>query len=449
MKNNLTNFSKYGKNFQEKLVQLILFDRSFSNQIEEVLDLQFLEFKYLQSFVEVIYDYKKKYKVHPTLEIIRTIVGTQFSQDKDPVAKQLSNFVEMTNLDFDQVEEKEYIKDQALNFCRKQRVQETILKVVPLLKSASFEEIQSLLGAALKLGTDMNQGHDYIEDFEKRYSHNARKSIPTGWDEIDKITKGGFGKKELHVLIAITGGGKSMALVNVASAALKAGKNVVYYTLELSEEIVGNRFDACITGVPLDDLHKEKGQILSTIKDIPGRLVIKEYPSKRATPKTIENHINRMTQNGFKPDLVIVDYADLLRAGSSAKDFRPKALEEMYEELRAIGQINECVMVTASQTNRTGVNAEVVSMDSIADAFAKCFPADFICTISGKGKMFIAKNRNGIDGLVLGVETDFSRCKINVTAPKDNSLDLEDLIHSAKDKKNGLAEKYQTFIKNK
>ena len=132
MKNNLTNFSKYGKNFQEKLVQLILFDRSFSNQIEEVLDLQFLEFKYLQSFVEVIYDYKKKYKVHPTLEIIRTIVGTQFSQDKDPVAKQLSNFVEMTNLDFDQVEEKEYIKDQALNFCRKQRVQETILKVVPL-----------------------------------------------------------------------------------------------------------------------------------------------------------------------------------------------------------------------------------------------------------------------------------------------------------------------------
>jgi len=121
----------------------------------------------------------------------------------------------------------------------------------------------------------------------------------------------------------------------------------------------------------------------------------------------------------------------------------------MYEELRAIAQINECVMVTASQTNRTGVNAEVVSMDSIADAFAKCFPADFICTISGKGKMFIAKNRNGIDGLVFSVDTDFSRCKINVSAPKDNSLDLEDLIHKAKDGKSGLAEKYQTFIKNK
>ena len=118
MKDNSTNFSKYGKSFQEKLTQLILFDRSFSNQIQEVLDLQFLEFKYLQSFVEIIYDYKKKYKVHPTLEIIKTIVGTQFSQDKDPVAKQLSNFVEMINLDFDRIEEKEYIKDQALNFTK-------------------------------------------------------------------------------------------------------------------------------------------------------------------------------------------------------------------------------------------------------------------------------------------------------------------------------------------
>jgi len=449
MKDTSANFAKYGKSFQEKLAQLILFDRTFSNQIQEVLDLQFLEFKYLQSFVEIIYDYKKKYKVHPTLDILKTVIGTQFSEGKDPATKQLAGFVEMMGIDFNKIEEKEYIKEQALNFCRKQRVQETILKVVPLLKSSSFEEIQSLLGAALKLGTDVDQGHDYIEDFEKRYSHNIRKPVPSGWEEIDKITKGGFGRKELHVLIAITGGGKSMALVNIASAALKEGKNVVYYTLELSEEIVGNRFDSCITDIPLDDLHKEKGDILTKIKSVPGKLVIKEYPSKRATPKTIENHINRLTQNGFKPDVVIVDYADLLRAGSSGKDFRPKALEEMYEELRAIGQINECVMVTASQTNRTGVNADVVSMDSIADAFAKCFPADFICTISGKGKMFIAKNRNGVDGLIFSVDTDFSRCKINVSRPKDNSLDLEDMLQANRDGTNNLAEKYQKFLKNK
>ena len=88
-------------------------------------------------------------------------------------------------------------------------------------------------------------------------------------------------------------------------------------------------------------------------------------------------------------------------------------------------------------------------MDSIADAFAKCFPADFICTISGKGKMFIAKNRNGIDGLIFSVDTDFSRCKINVSRPKDNSLDLEDMLQANRDGTNNLAEKYQKFLKNK
>ena len=442
-------FSKYGKHFQEVLAKLILFDRGFSNQIQEVLDLQFLEYTYLQVFSEMILDYKKKYKVHPTLPIIKTIYETEIKGQNEAYAEQLGEYLEGMEYDEKLKRESVYIKEEALNFCRKQKMQETILKIVPLLKSASFEQIQGLLGGALKLGTDTDHGHNFLEDFEKRYEFNARSPISTGWSRIDNITKGGFGRKELSVVISTTGGGKSMCLVNLGAAALLSGKNVVYYTLELSDSIVGNRFDSCITGVPIDDLHHSKPEVLKQIKGIKGRLIIKEYPSKRATPKTIENHIERLVQDDFKPDLVIIDYADLLRPSGDSSDFRPKAMEEMYEELRGIAQLTDTVMITASQTNRTGVNADVITMESIADAYAKCFPADFIFTISKKGKALVAKNRNGVDGVTFAVERDFSRCKVSIKDIKDNDLDLDSLVNTSNDSKlELLAERYKKFISN-
>ena len=129
-----------------------------------------------------------------------------------------------------------------------------------------------------------------------------------------------------------------MVLVHLGSEALKQGKTVVHYTLELQDTVVGNRYDSCISGVPLADLFHNKKQVLFKIQDIPGQLIIKEYPTKSASTETIKQHIERLKKRGIEPDMIIVDYADLLRPVRSSAEKRFD-LENTYEELRAIAQI--------------------------------------------------------------------------------------------------------------
>jgi len=413
------NFSQYGKDFQEMLCQLILVDRPFADQMFEVLDVNFLELKYLQEFVRLIERYREKYSVHPTEKIMTSVLRTEIEDLNDLTQQQLRNF--FARISKSEVVESEYVRQTSLDFCRKQKLKEAMLKSVKLLKKSSFDEIAELINDALKLGADSDFGHDYIKDFEQRFIFKARNPVATGWEEIDKITQQGLGKGELGVVIAPTGAGKSMALVHIGAQALIAGKNVVYYTLELSDTVVGSRFDSCITNVPLGDLRIFKEEIYEKLQNLDGRLIVKEYPTKSSSVNTLKSHLEKLKNRGFKPDIIMVDYADLLRPISTLKEKRHE-LETIYEQLRCLAQENKCCVWTASQTNRSGLNAEVITMESISEAFNKCFVADFIFSISrtaedklnNEGRIFIAKNRNGVDGLVYPIHMNTSNITIKV-----------------------------------
>ena len=171
----------------------------------------------------------------------------------------------------------------------------------------------------LKLGTSNDLGYDYMKDFELRFEERARNPVTTGWEPIDEISKGGLGKGELGVVIAPTGAGKSMVLVHLGSKALQEGKNVVHYTLELADTVVAGRYDSCITGYHLNDLRSFKEQIFDDLGNLPGKLIVKEYPTRSATIQTLKNHVEKMKNSGFEPDMIIVDYADLLKPEGSSK----------------------------------------------------------------------------------------------------------------------------------
>ena len=330
------------------------------------------------------------------------------------------------------VQEAEYIKDKAIDFCRKQTLKGAMIKSVKLLKSSSFDEISKVIEDAMKLGTDNNFGHDYHVDALKRFQRIHRSPITTGWERIDDIVKGGLGKNELGVVIAPTGAGKSMVLVHLAAEALKKGKTVVYYTLELKDTVVGGRFDSALTKVPLNELLDQQEMIMDMIQDVEGTLIIKEYPTKSASVQTIRGHVDRLIKKGMKPDMILVDYADLLRPTRSTGEKRHE-LEETYESLRALAQIYEMPVWTASQTNRGGLNAEVITMEAISEAFNKCFVADFIFSLSrtvtdkqaNKGRIFIAKNRNGPDGLVFPCFVDWSDVTIKVLDKEEKSEGMQ------------------------
>ena len=161
-------FSKFGKTFQEKLVKTILFDRNFATQMEEVLDTTYLELKYLQVFVDLMFQHKKDYP-HPTYEAMVSVVRTQTDDYSSSIIKQVIDFLARLKSNSIGDEDQEYIKEKSLDFCKKQKLKEAILKSVGLLQNQSFEQIQKVINDAMNLGADNNHGHDYHKDVLDRF----------------------------------------------------------------------------------------------------------------------------------------------------------------------------------------------------------------------------------------------------------------------------------------
>jgi len=443
------SFSKFGKDFQESLCQMILQDRPFADQIMEVLDIGFLELHYLRVFVQKIYEYREKYNVHPSYKIMISIIRADIEEENAATQQQLRNY--FARIHDSQVTGSEYIKTTALDFCRKQKLKEAMIRSVPLLEKSSFDQIAKIINDAIKLGDHTDHGYDYVKDFEKRFEIKARDPITTGWKEIDGLCKGGLGKGELGVVIAPTGAGKSMALVHLGAQALKAKKTVVHYTLELADTVVASRYDSCLTKIPLSNLHSFKEEIYEQVQDVEGVLIVKEYPTKSASTRSLRTHLEKLKMRDVHPDMVIVDYGDLLRPISGKSEKRHE-LESIYEEMRGLAREFNCCLWTASQTNRSGLNAEVITMESISEAFNKCFVSDFIFSLSrtvedkqaNTGRVFVAKNRNGPDGLVFPISMQTANVQIDVLAPTGT----EPAVISAKDQSEILKEKYKKFRKN-
>jgi hypothetical protein len=450
-------FSKYGKSFQENLVHLIFEDRTFSDQIREVFDSEFLELKYLRIFVEYVFSYRDRYGIHPSLDTMTTLLRTDLDKHNEVAQKQVRDyFVRITS--GSAVGDADFIKEVSLDFCRKQKLKTALIESAELINDASagasYEDVKRKIDTALKLGTDNNFGYDYLVDFEKRFEIKARNPVTTGWSVIDRIISGGLGAGELGVVVAPTGVGKSMALVHLGAEAVKAGKTVVHYTLELSDTVVASRYDSCISGIDLRDLFHRKDEIFEIVKEIPGKLIVKEYPTKLATTQTLKNHLERLVLLDNKPDMIIVDYGDLLSPIKFQREKRTD-LESIYEEMRGLAQIYDCPVWTASQTNRTGINADVITMESISEAFNKCFVADFIFSISRTvedkeedgGRVFIAKNRNGPDGIVFPIHMQTKNVSIKVLSSRGESP-ASVVENNVKKQKESLQKKYIKHLKN-
>jgi len=381
------------------------------------------------------------------------IVRTEFSSEPETIKVQIRDFLAKAIANYLDDGTKSYIKDKALDFCKKQKLRDALMKSVTLMEDSSFDEVATVINSALSLGCDMDFGHDYVKDFEERFKVEARSPVSSGWQVIDNLTKGGLGSGELGMVIAPTGAGKSMVLCHLGSSALKAGKNVVHYTLELSDKTVASRYDSCLTKIPLNDLFSRKEDIMDQVMQIPGCLTVKEYPTKSASVVTLRNHLEKVIQRGQKPDIIIVDYADLLKASGDPRAEKRHQLESLYEDLRALAQEYKCPVWTASQTNRTALNAEVITIESISEALNKCFVADFIVSVSrtmqdreaNTGRMIVNKNRNGPDGMLYDMFMDTSNIQIKVL-PHGKTIEdtKEELL---KREKEALKEKFKKYRK--
>ena len=216
-------------------------------------------------------------------------------------------------------------------------------------------------------------------------------------------------------------------LTMIGANALRAGKNVLHYTFELSETAVGTRYDSNLCDMDSNEVMDHKDEIIEKYKNMTlGRLYIKEYPTNTASIFTIRSHIERLDLKGFKPDIIIIDYADIMRSTRQFDSLRHE-LKLVYEELRGLAMEIGIPIWTASQSNKEGANAEVIDMTNMSEAYGKAMICDFIISVSrrahekasGWGRLFVAKNRAGRDGLVFPAKINTAQSKFEITGAAD------------------------------
>tara|TARA_R110002153_G_scaffold64821_3_gene173669 strand:+ start:36308 stop:37663 length:1356 start_codon:yes stop_codon:yes gene_type:complete len=408
--------SDWGYNFQIKLISSLFTDRLFLQQISDILDRKFFESEANQFIIGVILDYFQEYKDAPTMEVLKVKIN---ELDNNLLGETIKSHLKDVYKQFDATD-LEFIKNKTLDFCKNQALKKAIVESVDLLQVGEFDQIKVKIDNAMKAGVEKDLGHDYIEEVEKRYQESARSPVTTGWDVIDDLADGGLGKGELGVMVAPAGIGKSWALVNVGANAVKAGLNVVHYTLELNEHYVGMRYDSVFTGIAAQDLRYHQDKIKTVVDGLEGSLTIKYYPTKGAGINTLAAHLERCRVNDKKPDLIIVDYADLLRGVGGLE--KRHEIGNIYEDLRGMAGEYQIPVWTASQANRSALQEDVIQADKIAEDYSKIMTADFVASLSrkiedklaGTGRWHIIKNRFGPDGITLPSKINASNGKMEI-----------------------------------
>lgn len=423
-KTNNTHFT-FNKDFQEKIVQAMIVDRNWCSQFLEVLDVNYFEHGYLKLIVNQYSGYYFKYKEFPSQELLRELLIEALKSDKDTVFRvQVQNFLIKVAKN-ENLGDLLYVKERALEFCKKQGLQLALEKSVELIASENYEKVSAIIKQALAAGEVATTGLDLSVDIDARYSETYRSTIPTGLKELDqkKILNGGIGGGELGVVIAPTGVGKTHWLVAMGANALRMGKNVLHYSFELRERIVGIRYDSNLLNISSSDISDFIPEVKQHYKEHSeyGKLFIKEYPTSTVTCHQIRNHIDRLAITGYRPDMIIIDYAGIMR--SSEKYELPRfEIKRVFEELRALALELNIPIWTASQSNKEGANADYVDLTNMAEAYAQAHICDFVIGISRKssqkstgfGTLFIAKNRAGMDGVQMQIHMDTSKSKVRV-----------------------------------
>ena len=419
----LNKLSAYGVGFQIKVIASLLKHKEFLQNIHDVLEVDSFDNPAHKWIIEEVLRYYRQYHTTPSLDSLQAEVKKISNEVlKVSVIEQLKEAYKTVN------DDREYVENEFSTFCKNQQLKNALFASVDLLQSGQYDSIRNIIDVALKSGQDKNIGHEYIKDIEARFREEDRSPVPTGWETIDTLLAGGLGSGDFGIIFGNPGGGKSWCLVAIGAIAVKLGYNVLHYTLELSEAYVGKRYDSCFTGYPMDKLHNHRDDVEKVIKELPGSLIVKEYSPGRASISTIESHVQKCKDLGIAPDLIIIDYVDLLKSKRSAKE-KKEEIDDVYTATKGLARDLKIPVWTVSQVNRAGAKDDIIEGDKAAGSYDKMMIADFAMSLSrkrqdkvnGTGRFHIMKNRYGMDGMSFESKIDTASGRIEI-----NSSELDE-----------------------
>jgi len=357
--------------------------------------LPFIKEEYFQDHIEktifsVVTEYADKYKSVPTLEALglelqkKTVTEEEF--------KKVNEYLEDLDDELTKIDE-QYLLDATEKWCKDKAIYNAILNGIHIIdgkdKNLTPEVLPKLLGDALAVSFDSHVGHDYIEQSEDRYEfyHEKEEKIPFDLDFFNKITKGGLPNKTLNIALAGTGVGKSLFMVHVAASCLMQGKNVLYITLEMSENRIAERIDANLMNVTMDDLHDLPHHMYESKferiqKKTKGQLIVKEYPTASAHCGHFRSLLSELAlKKDFKPDIIFIDYLNIC----ASSRFRHGAIVNSYtyikaiaEEMRGMAVEYNLPIMSATQTTRTGFVSTDIGLEDTSESFGLPATADLM-----------------------------------------------------------------------
>lgn len=427
--------SKFGTNFQTKTLSCLVSDKQFAERMMDILDPQYYDQKANQWVCKKIRQYWNKYRDTATMDFFKT----ELSKENDEEARKSKIRTLRQVFKGTGASDLEYVKDEFLEFSKNQAMKVAILDSVDLMKLGNYDAIRSKIDDALNAGTDKSVGHIYTRDFDDRMKDSARNTVPTPFEVLNEAMDGGLGKGELGSFVGASGAGKTWMLAALGLAGLKHGKMVAHYTLELSEEQTGLRYDSLLSHKSPTDVKKDKERVrklVEKIKSNGAELAIQEWPARTASVQSIRSHVSRLELLHRKPDMILVDYADLLRTtnGNSYDGNSYERAGQIYVELRALASELQLPIWTVSQANREGNSSDIIGAELIADSYQKVMHCDFMASISrtaddknmNTGRIHLIKNRFGPDGMTYPSVFDPENGRIRVF--ENNSQQSDEMM---------------------
>lgn len=400
----------FSENIQRGLLYLAKSDKEFLVQCVPLIQSSYFEYPQHQRVWSVLNSYFSQYGTLPTDEAI--LEGVREEKSKNELMSDYREEMETINsLDEKSLDNAEYYLDKVEEFAKEQSLKEAILESVDFIKKKQFTKVEESIKGALTVSRHVDLGADYFEGITSRWDKNKdAKLVPkyrTPFPAINSSLEGGLCGKELAMVVAPPGVGKSLFLANQAVQACYDGHNVLYISLEMSEDRVAQRLDSIFTRIKQKELPNRVGDIESRITEIGsqtklGRLRIKEFPTKRASVTQIRAFINQLqSHEDFHPNVVIIDYLELMSSDTKSPEYQNQ--ERQAQELRGLAIELDALVWTATQTNREGKRVKIITDAELADSYGKTRVCDLVFSVNqteeefdeGLARLFIIKSRNG------------------------------------------------------
>ncbi len=380
-------------NIEQTVLRNILTNDKFMRKVLPFVKPEYFEGVYRQLFKEVA-GYVAKYNRLPTMESFKIEVD-QSEKFND---EQYQHAVEIIpNVFSPEKIDDNWLMDTTEKWCQDRAVYNAIMESISIIdgkhQNLTKNALPDILTKALAVSFDTNIGHDYLADVSNRYDfyHEQEERIPFDLEYFNRITKGGIPNKTLNVALAGTGVGKSLFMCHVAAAALTQGRNVLYITMEMSEERIAERIDANLLDVPIDQLENlSKDMLTNKVSTIAsrtnGKLIIKEYPTGQAHANHFRALLNELKlKKNFLPEIIFIDYLNICASarmksmGGSINSYT--YIKAIAEELRGLAVEFNLPIFTATQTTRSGFSNSDVGLEDTSESFGLPATADLMVAL--------------------------------------------------------------------